>query len=110
RVQKEALRTLAALAYDQTREGRIIPLTGGLRHYPGISLKSSGGNPTYSNPYPCAGMWTNPVFGLNAIACQLCSGCRLVVPDVGAGIGIDRYDRRCEQIVALVLAAPLLVP
>jgi len=33
RVQKEALRTLAALAYDQTREGRIIPpLTGGLRH------------------------------------------------------------------------------
>jgi len=32
RVQKEALRTLAALAYDQTPEGRIIPLTGGLRH------------------------------------------------------------------------------
>src|SRR5215468_9756349 len=47
---------------------------------------------------------------LNGVEVPLVAGCTLVVPDVGAGISIDRYDRRCEQIVALVLAAPLLVP
>ena len=47
---------------------------------------------------------------LNGVVVPLLSGCRLVVPDVGAGIGIERDDRRQEQIVALAVAAVLLVP
>ena len=47
---------------------------------------------------------------LNRVVIPLLAGRGLVVPDIVAGVGIDRHDRRQEPIVALARAAIALIP